>query len=129
MLNNELKSKLANAETLEEVEALLKGEPNLDPKKVYEELRRHRSEEAEKLDLDELDAVSGGAVRDWAKDGCAATCEEGSWCWSNDRCQFWDVTYCNFWKRCPDGHHHEYDGNSVCVRCGHIKGYAGWEDN
>ena len=117
MLNNELKSNLANAETLEEVEALLEGKPNLDPKKVYEELRRHRSKEAEKLDLEELDAVSGGFDRDWLSDGCAATCERSSWCSSNDWCQIWDVTYDHFWDTCPDGHKHIFQDN-VCIRCG-----------
>ncbi|MBQ9900871.1 MAG: hypothetical protein IJM51_00575 [Clostridia bacterium] len=45
--------------------------------------------------MDELEAVSGGADRDWAKDGCAATVEAESWCRSNDWCKYWDVTYDN----------------------------------
>ena len=45
------------------------------------------------LSLDELEAVSGGADRNWVTDGCAATVEYGSWCDSNDRCIYWDVTY------------------------------------
>ena len=45
------------------------------------------------LSLDELEAVSGGADRNWVTDGCAATVEYGSWCDSNDRCFYWDVTY------------------------------------
>ncbi|MBQ2070525.1 MAG: hypothetical protein II467_06315 [Bacilli bacterium] len=68
----------------------------MDPSKVYEEISRRKKENSQKLDLDELDAVSGGADRDWSKQGCAATCEEGSWCWSNDRCSIFDVTYDNF---------------------------------
>ena len=45
------------------------------------------------LSLDELEAVSGGADRNWVTEGCAATVEYGSWCDSNDRCIYWDVTY------------------------------------
>lgn len=49
--------------------------------------------EEQALSLDELEAVSGGADRDWPKDGCAATVEYDSWCGSNDYCNRWDVTY------------------------------------
>ena len=37
------------------------------------------------LSPDELEAVSGG-VRDWVTEGCAATVECGSICWSDDHC-------------------------------------------
>ena len=80
----------------------------------------HRSNNAEKLDLDELDVVSGGADRDWVCDGCAATCETNSWCWSSDRCVIWDVTYDNFWATCPDGHAHKFDEHRQCIKCGYI---------
>ena len=73
----------------------------------------------EELDLEELDAVSGGADRDWRKDGCAATCEWDSWCGSNDNCVIFDVTYSNFWRTCPDGHDHVFNNDDVCVRCGY----------
>ena len=45
------------------------------------------------LSLDELEAVSGGADRNWVTEGCAGTVEYGSWCGSNDKCIVWDVTY------------------------------------
>ena len=120
MISNETKEKLIAAQTLEEVKGLLKDEPGLDPVKVYEEINKHRHADATKLDLEELDAVSGGADRDWEKDGCAATCEWNSWCGSNDFCNLWDVTYDNFWAKCPDGHEHVLDIFSVCTRCGYV---------
>lgn len=73
------------------------------------------------LDLGELESVSGGSDRSWTKDGCAATCEYDSWCGSNDACVFFDVVYCNFWCTCPDGHEHEFVGETLqrrCRRCG-----------
>ena len=121
MLSNELKAKLNEAKSLEEVKEIVKDRPDLNAEHIWQELERHQSAESEKLDLEELEAVSGGADRDWQKDGCAATCEETSWCWSNDFCTIFDVTYDNFWRTCPDGHEHVYNGGDVCVRCGHSK--------
>ena len=120
MLNNELKARLNNAKNLAEVKEILKNNLEINAEQVWKEIEKHQSAKNEKLDLDELDAVSGGADRDWQKDGCAATCEETSWCGSNDFCQIWDVTYDNFWRTCPDGHEHVYQ-NDVCIRCGHGK--------
>ena len=117
-MNQELEKKLRNAKTLQEVEELLKDEQHLDPKKVFEEISKHRQGEASKLDLEELDAVNGGADRDWKTDGCAATCDGQSWCWSNDNCIVFDVTYSNFWRTCPDGHEHVFNDIKVCTRCG-----------
>ena len=118
MLDNRLKERLNEADSREEVESLLQNHPELDADRIWEEIENHRSGQSEKLDLAELDAVSGGADRDWRRDGCAATCEAGSWCGSNDYCMIWDVTYDNFWACCPDGHEHVYQ-NRVCVRCGY----------
>ena len=112
------KEALRNAETLEEVKEILKGRPESDINRAYEEIQKHHSSKNEKLDLSELDAVSGGADRDWQKEGCAATAEPASWCWSNDQCLVFDVTYDNFWVTCPDGHEHVYK-NYVCQRCGY----------
>ena len=123
MISNEMKQKLKAAETVEEVKELLKDGPDLDPVRVYEEISKHRHADAEKLDLEELDAVSGGADRDWVKDGCAATVEIGSWCWSNDHCVAFDVTYDNLWATCPDGKPHEFV-DCRCVRCGYNQGTA-----
>ena len=111
--------KLKGAQSLQEVKDLLQGHPELDAERVWSELENHRSNHADRLDLEELESVSGGADRDWLKDGCAATCEYGSWCSSNDYCVVWDVTYENYWTKCPDGHEHVYkDGE--CVRCGYF---------
>ena len=115
-MEKEIKAKLANAKSLEEAKEILNGHADIDPERVWEEIERHRSNWNEKLDLDELDAVAGGA-RDYAKEGCAATVEVGSWCWSNDHCMYWDVTYVNLWSVCPDLKPHEFV-NGKCRRCG-----------
>ena len=120
MSNSELQESLKGAKNLDEVKAILQGHPELNPERVWQEIDSHRSNVSEKLDLNELDAVSGGADRDWQKDGCAATCEQSSWCGSNDFCQIWDVTYDNFWRTCPDGHEHVFNNGDVCVRCGYV---------
>ena len=116
---NELREKLNNAKSLDEVKEIVKGQPGLDAEKIWAEIERHQSNKSEKLDLEELDAVSGGADRDWQKDGCAATCEYDSWCGSNDNCICFDVTYSNFWRTCPDGHEHTFNNDDVCTRCGY----------
>ena len=118
MKDQTLITKLAGAESLTEVQDILKGRSDIDAERAWQEIENHRSNMSERLDLDELDAVSGGADRDWKKDGCAATCEASSWCGSNDYCMIWDVTYDNFWACCPDGHEHVFQ-NRVCVRCGY----------
>ena len=115
-MEKEIKAKLANAKSLEEAKEILNGHADIDPERVWEEIERRRSNWNEKLDLDELDAVAGGA-RDYAKEGCAATVEVGSWCWSNDHCMYWDVTYVNLWSVCPDLKPHEFV-NGKCRRCG-----------
>ena len=118
MIDAKLQERLDEARNLEEVKDIIKDHPELNAEQIYQEVERHRSGEAEKLDLNELDAVSGGADRDWKKDGCAATCEWTSWCWSNDFCNIWDVTYDNFYATCPDGHEHVYK-DYTCTRCGY----------
>ena len=119
-MNDDLKMKLNKANSLDEVKTILGADSGLDADRVWEEIESHRSAKSEKLDLNELDAVSGGA-RDWRKEGCAATCEPGSWCGSNDFCHIWDVTYDYFWDCCPDGHAHDFV-NKVCTRCGYRLG-------
>ena len=120
-MKNGLKERLKDAKSLEEVKEIVKGDSKLSAEQIWQELERHQSTKSERLDLEELEAVSGGADRDWTKDGCAATCESGSWCGSNDYCNIWDVTYDNFWATCPDGSQHEWDRNAgyVCVKCGY----------
>ena len=119
LMNNELKAKLAEAKSLDEAKEILKGREDIDAERAWREIENHRSSKSERLDFEELDAVSGGADRDWEKDGCAATCEWTSWCGSNDNCVFFDVTYSNFWRTCPDGHDHVFDNDGNCVRCGY----------
>ena len=121
MLDNQLREKLNQAKSLDEVKEILEGRSGLDAEKVWKEIEKHQSAKAEKLDLDELDAVAGGADRDWIKDGCAATCEPHSWCDSNDYCYCWDVTYDNFWATCPDGRSHSFAMGNICTRCGYSK--------
>ena len=89
----------------------------LDPERVYEEIEKCRKADAKKLDLEELGAVAGGFGRDWQKEGCAATCEWDTWCWSNDYCNMFEVTYQNYYATCPDGQEHDYR-NHKCIRCG-----------
>ena len=120
MENHKKREQLLQARSLEDVQNILEGEPSNVAERISKEFELHRFG-SKKLDIDELDAVSGGADRDWTKDGCAATCEGGSWCGSNDWCEIWDVTYTNFWATCPDGSQHEWDRNGgyVCVKCGY----------
>ena len=120
MISDELKAKLAKANSLQQTKEILKDHSDINAEQVWKEMEKHRSGRADKLELDELDAVSGGADRDWVKDGCAATCEVSSWCWSNDYCMAWETTYDNFWATCPDGHEHVFQGD-VCTRCGYKK--------
>ena len=128
-MDKSLKEKLSNAKDLAEVKSILPDASASDSEKIWAEIERHRSNKSEKLDLDELDSVSGGADRDWKRDGCAATCENKSWCWSNDFCMVWDVTYDNYWVCCPDGHDHVYEGTRVCVRCGYERPGGDFTDN
>ena len=125
-MNADLKTKLSKASSLEEVKGMLGAGSGVDAEQLWREIEKHRSGQSEKLDLNELDAVSGGADRSWTKDGCAATCEYDSWCGSNDFCYCFDVTYDDFWATCPDGHKHVYE-HGQCVRCGYLRhdGHAG----
>ena len=106
------------AKSLEEVKEVLEDYPEINAEQVWGEIERNQTTKSEKLDLDELDAVSGGA-RDWTKEGCAATCEWGSWCWGTDRCYVAYVTYDNFWATCPNGEEHLYYGKK-CLKCGYF---------
>jgi hypothetical protein len=119
-MNKELREKLINAKSLEEVENFVADYHDFNAQQIWQEIERHQSSVSEKLDLEELDSVSGGA-RDWRKEGCAATCEPGSWCGSNDFCHIWDVTYDYFWDCCPDGHAHNFV-DKICTRCGYRLG-------
>ena len=58
MSNNKLR------EELNEAKELLKDRPGIDAERAWHEAENHRSAKNEKLDIEELDAVSGGADRD-----------------------------------------------------------------
>lgn len=96
-ITKELKAKLLNARSAEEAAELIKADgQEITPEDtihLWEEIKKRREQDGRQLSPDELEAVSGGADRNWATDGCAATVEYGSWCGSNDKCVNWDVTY------------------------------------
>ena len=104
----ELKKKAMKAASAEEIMEFVRaaGE-EITAEEAEHIFKKAQEKKADKeLSLDELDAVSGGEDRDWVLDGCAATVEYGSWCGSNDKCIYWDVTY-DFQ---PTGH--------LCPNCG-----------
>ena len=129
----ELRGKLIRAGNLEEVRAILG--PNAKKAEIdraWREIEAHRPADGlETVDDDELEAVSGGADRDWEKEGCSATVEEGSHCWSDDYCIWVDVTYSNY-DPCPKGGNHDwkkitkYEFNLPqyyiqCKKCGELE--------
>ena len=105
-LSADLIEKLKKAQRQEEVAELLKadGQDTALAERLWKELEALREKSGQKLSMDELKSVTGGADRDWPEDGCCATVEPGSWCKSNDWCKIWDVTYdhnpCG--AKCPD---------------------------
>ena len=107
-MNEALKSRLLGAENAEQAADILKEAGQTvtaeDIAHLWDEISSYRKDK--ELSLDELEAVSGGADRDWLTDGCAATVEPKSWCDSNDSCIFFDVTY-----------NHE-PANVICPKCG-----------
>ena len=123
----ELERKGMSARNAEELAAILKdaGE-EISPEEAAELFKRMKAQK--ELSLDELEAVAGGADRDWLKDGCAATVEPGSSCWGTDACSWAPVTYDNkpeaTCEKCRDymiltkndGFNHYY----TCVKCGHV---------
>ena len=110
-VTKEQEAKLLAARSQEDAAALLKAEgmqiTDVEANSLWEKICRRREQTGQELSLDELEAVSGGADRDWISDGCAATVEIGSWCWSNDSCYRFDVTY----DHIPSYH---------CSKCGGI---------
>ena len=110
-ISKEKCGRLIQARDQEEVRVLLGPETTQEEiDRVWREIEAHRpADRLEDVD-DEPEAVSGGADRDWEKDGCSASVEEGSWCGSYDKCNFWDVTCDNF-DPCPKAGRHI--GNSA----------------
>ena len=105
-ISNELKAKLRNARSEEEVKVLLGGQASKEEvSRAWQEIEHHRPAEGlEAVDDSELAAVSGGADRDFLTQGCAASVEYGSFCWSDDSCVHWDVTYDNEQYACTIGY-------------------------
>ena len=104
-LSDEQKNRLLQARSAEEAATLLK-EAGVDgpmAERIWNEICAHRDDK--QLSLDELEAISSGADRDWLTDGCAATVEPDSTCSSNDACWYWDVEYA-------------HEPKEICQRCG-----------
>ena len=129
---NENRNKLLLAESTDEIKDIVTkagGEISAeDAEQLWNEIKHVKESLGQEIDDDEMDAVAGGADMDWAKDGCAATCEWDSWCFSNDKCDYWSVTYDNFYDTCPDGTPHEfrYLGQYAtkewkCKKCGYCR--------
>ena len=124
-LSDEQKNRLLQARSAEEVAALLR-EAGVDvqlAERLWAELTHKLEADSEELSPDELEAVSGGADRDWLKDGCAATVEPYSWCKSNDACFIVDVVYAHQPVGiCPYCGGYQYSRPSVaeyvCAKCG-----------
>lgn len=102
-ISSELAAKLLAAKSAEEASELVKATGQVltrrDVVHLWAEIRKSKEQDGRELSADELESVSGGADRDWETDGCAASCEAGSWCWSNDKCIQWEVTYDNMPSR------------------------------
>ena len=126
-------SSLLKAKSLEELASML--EDGAKAERLWAELTRRREANSRDLSLDELEAVSGGAKRDWVRDGCCATVKPGSWCGSNDSCSWFDVTYDRppTSSKCPLCGTNLYVDNSYstgpaddivalrCKNCGYLK--------
>ena len=85
-----------------------------------EEFRENQMQIQEVSD-EELDAVSGG--RNWLKEGCSATVEPGSWCWTDDACFIWDTVYTNkptcYCSKCGGVMYEYFPEMFRCIDCGH----------
>ena len=105
----ELRGKLIRAKDIEEVRAILGPETAEEEiNQTWREIEAHRPEDGlEEVDDDELEAVNGGEMRDFDNQGCSATVEEGSHCWSDDACKMFEVEYFNV-DRCTDGLRHDW---------------------
>jgi len=117
---DELKKKAMKAASAEAVMEIVRaaGEEitEEEAKRFFEKVQAQKEDKA--LSLDELEAVSGGADRNWATEGCAGTVEYGSWCDSNDKCIVWDVTY-DFQPTghlCPNCGKNMYKQNTIYLR-------------
>ena len=115
-------------------------------RKLWKEIENYRERNGETLSLDEMEAVSGGK-RDWVTEGCVATAEYGSSCWTgNDACIFFlNVQYSNQpqSQQCPRGGIHLYIDSIKhegaygacmlltlkCKKCGYTKEEIDYDDD
>ena len=114
--SEEIDKKLLEAKSVEDILAIA-NENSTSPvseefaEKIFSKVKAIRGEDVE-LDLDELESVSGGKGIhvDFKKDGCKATVEPGSSCWSNDKCNHDEVVYDNYGDsvNCPYGGQHDW---------------------
>lgn len=109
-MTNDLKEKLLAVQNSEEVAELVKASGQEispeDAEHLWAEIMKKREQDDKELSPDELEAVSGGENRNWVTEGCAATVEFNSLCYSNDACYWHDVIY-------------DYGPTSVlCPNCG-----------
>ena len=109
--SNELLDQIKDAKSREEIESHLKDAQvaytSDDLDKFWLKVSGTPVDVSELSD-DEMDAVAGGDDIDLNREPCAATVENGSWCWSNDACKMFEVTYKNWWAVCdksPYGKH------------------------
>ena len=88
-ISNELKTKLIEAKSAEEVAEVLQAAGQVataeEAAHLWEIIKRDREVSSKELSPDELAAFSAGEDRDWLRDGCAATVEGGSDCWGTDK--------------------------------------------
>ena len=108
-ITQEMRAKLLHAKDQEEVRSILGPEAAEEEiERVWQEIQRHRPAEGlEAVEDDELEAVSGGYERDYGAQGCSATVEDGSHCWTDDKCTWWQVEYVNY-DPCPKGGNHDW---------------------
>ena len=119
-ITDELKAKLLAAASAEEAVGLVKAAGQEitaeDAARLWDKIEATRKESLREFSPDELEAVSGGADRDWLQVGCAATVEPNSWCGCDDWCEIWDVSYVNSPAR-------------VCPHCGGMQIFKGVVNN
>ena len=105
----ELRGKLIRARDIEEVRAILGPETTEEEiGRVWREIQARRPADGlEELDDDEMEAVSGGASRNWEEEGCSSTMKKDEWCWFSDECSDVIITYSNY-DPCTGGGHHKW---------------------
>ena len=123
----ELKVKLLKANSEEEVKALLgDAVKEEEAAAIWKEIEALKAApDLKKMDDDELEVVSGGADRDYLKDGCLSSTND-SWCWVSDNCTRMWTTYSNY-DPCSKGGNHEWvktvhrglfgEWNGVSMKC------------